>query len=108
MLFLYVLLGIDFGCCIWSFYYFSWNVVGVGQTAESRRLEQDLLGVVVMELCELEGWRACVRFRRLPCNYGGIPRTRSGLEWHGRRIAVSVCVRGVAHFGNVRNRLGNL
>ncbi len=41
MLFLYVLFSIYFGCCILSFYHFSWNVVGVGQTAESRRLEQD-------------------------------------------------------------------
>ncbi len=59
---MYVLLSVDFGCCILSFYFFSWNDVGVGQTAGSRRLEQDNLGAVVMELCELEGWRACVRF----------------------------------------------
>ncbi len=67
-----------------------------------------LTGAVVIELCELEGWRACVRFRRLPFNYSGIPRTGSGLEWAGRRMAVSVYVRGVAHFGDVRDRLGNL
>ena len=41
LLFMYVLLVVDFGCCILSFYYFSWNIVGVGQTAWSRRLEQD-------------------------------------------------------------------
>jgi hypothetical protein len=79
LLFASVLLGVDFGWCILRFYYFVWNVVGVGQTTRSRRLESAWMGAVVMKLCELGTWRACVRFRRLPCSYGGTPRPRSGL-----------------------------
>ena len=40
LLFVSVLLGVDFGWCVLSFYYLFWNVLGVGQTIRSRQLEK--------------------------------------------------------------------
>ena len=85
-----VLLSVEFGLFILIFEYSFCNVIGVFQAARNRRLDSAWLGAIVLGLCGLGSWRACVRFRYRPCRYGETPWTGSGLAWLGRRKGVSI------------------
>ena len=86
-----VFLSVEFGLFILNFNLCVCNVIGMFQTARSRMMDSVWLGAIALEFCGLGYWRACVRFRFLPCRYGETPWIGSKLAWPGRRMGTSVC-----------------